>query len=62
MGTTGFVSVKEAARLMGISRQRTQELISTGKLPATKLSGSVYWLVRESDVLTRIRQLKRRSS
>lgn len=50
----GYVSVKEAARLLGISRQRTQELITLGKLPARRLPGSKYWMVREADILKRV--------
>ena len=52
-----YVSIKEASELLGISRQRVQELIRTGKLPATKLTGSAVWLIRESDVLARLQSM-----
>jgi excisionase family DNA binding protein len=51
-----FVSVKEAARLLGISRQRCQELIADGKLPALKLTGSKFWMVSEQDIVKRLRE------
>lgn len=52
-----YVSIKEAAELLGISRQRVQELIRQQKLPAIKLSGSTVWLIRESDVLARLQTM-----
>jgi excisionase family DNA binding protein len=51
-----YVSMKEAARLLGISRQRCQELVADGKLPAIKLAGSNFWMVREQDVVKRLRE------
>jgi excisionase family DNA binding protein len=52
-----FVSVKEAANLLGVSRQRVQELITTEKLPAVKLTGGKVWMVKETDVIARVRRL-----
>lgn len=52
-----YVSIREAAQLLGVSRQRVQELIRTGKLPAQRLPGSPIWLIREADVLARLQQM-----
>jgi excisionase family DNA binding protein len=56
MPEVAYVSIKEAAQLLGISRQRVQELIRDGKLPANRLAGSTVWLVREADVIKRLQQ------
>jgi excisionase family DNA binding protein len=53
------VSIKEAAMLLGISRQRVQELIRSGKLPASQLAGSSVWLIRTADVLKRLQGSKK---
>ena len=54
-----YVSIKEAAHLLGISRQRVQELIRSGKLPARKLAGGIAWMVNEADVMARIQRLNK---
>lgn len=45
----GYMSVKEAAERMGVSRQRVNVLIKRGKLGAERVSERC-WLVREADL------------
>lgn len=63
MADIDYVSVAEAAKVLGISRQRVQELVQETKLAAIRLPGSQTWLIRRSDLLRRVRemQLYRRS-
>ena len=51
-----FVSVTQAARMMGISRQRVSFLISQGRIPAQRLDGSVVWMIDSRDLFRFIRK------
>lgn len=52
------ISSKEAARRLGVSPRRVQELIKTGQLKARKLSG--VWLVDEESVVQRAATVNKR--
>jgi excisionase family DNA binding protein len=54
-----FVGVSQAARMLGVSRQRVQFLVSQGRIPAQRLDGSNIWLIESKD-LTKF--MKRRST
>lgn len=43
-----YLSLKEAADKIGLSRQRILKLVATNQLPATKIGS--YWVVKESDL------------
>jgi excisionase family DNA binding protein len=43
-----YVTVKEAAKMLGISDSRVRELLGTGQLPGTKRGGA--WWIRRRDV------------
>jgi excisionase family DNA binding protein len=63
-----FVTVKEAAEILGLSDGRVRDLLGTGQLPGTKRGGA--WFIRRRDVFAfkalpegkagRPRELKRR--
>jgi excisionase family DNA binding protein len=60
MAPISYISIKEAARLLGVSRQRVQELIQDDKLPATKLAGSTIWMIDEADIMRRIQRFNKK--
>lgn len=62
MGEIDFVSIAEAARVLGISRQRVQELVQEKKLAAVRLPGSQSWLIKRADLLLRVREMQLRRS
>lgn len=43
-----LLSVKEVATVLGVNRQRVQQLIEAERLPAQKVG--TYYVIRESDV------------
>ncbi len=47
-GETKLLSVIEAAKQLGISRIRVNQLINSGRLPAQKIGRS--YIIRESDL------------
>jgi len=48
MSTEGFISTNEAAGVLGITRQRVLQLITSGRLPAEKFA-NVY-MIRRADL------------
>lgn len=47
---TGWVVVKTAARMLGVSRQRIWQLIHAKRLKAKPLDGSRLWVVSVASV------------
>lgn len=43
-----LLTITQAARMLDLSRERVQQLIWTGILPATKVGR--FWVVREKDL------------
>ncbi len=48
----GWLTVKEAAKRLGVGEQRVRDLINNGRLPAEKIGEGRggNWLVREEDL------------
>ena len=55
MSTEGYISTNEAADVLGITRQRVLQLITSGRLPAEKFA-NVY-MIRRAD----LRQVEERT-
>jgi excisionase family DNA binding protein len=45
---TKLLSVREAAEVLGVNRQRVQQLIEAKRLPAAKVGA--YYVIKESDL------------
>ncbi len=45
---TNLLSVKQAAGILGVNRQRVQQLIESERLPAEKVGS--YYVIKESDL------------
>ena len=43
-----LLSVKQAAEILGVNRQRVQQLIESERLPAQKVG--TYYVIKESDL------------
>lgn len=43
-----LLSVRQAAELLGVNRQRVQQLIEAGRLPAEKVGS--YYAIRQEDL------------
>ncbi len=46
--TSDFVSIVEAAKVLGLTKQRVHQLVNSGELQAKRVAG--HWLVILSDV------------
>ena len=46
--TDGLLTVRQTAKILGISRRRVNALIQSGRLPATKHGNA--WAIKESDL------------
>jgi excisionase family DNA binding protein len=55
MDEQAFISVAQAAAILGVSRWRINQLIASGRLPAMKIGRS--YIIRFSD-LSKIEKLK----
>lgn len=53
-----MITTDEAARRLGVSRRRVQELVAKGSIPAVKLSGS--WFIEEEAVDARLASVNKK--
>lgn len=53
-----MIATDEAARCLGVSRRRVQELVASGVIPAVKLSGS--WFIEEDAIDERLASTNKR--
>ena len=49
---TDYVTITQAAALLGVTRWAVQHRIKVGTLPAVKLGGSSRWSIRLSDLIS----------
>ena len=61
MTDSSLLSVRDAAEILGVNRQRVQALINEGRLPAQKIGSS--YVIRRSDLkLVAVRKVGRPKS